>query len=162
MNTVLENPDKQIPKRLKIINGKHAQIESQSLEPAAIGLSQTNLRKAKVNSRLKVTTRNTKLSDFACLKNIRHADGTILSQKYVSEAERETAKNKRELDVQCYSTQTGTCATDNHTSLDNNPSSLDLSSTASQFAGFKHVLKPIAQNTQQHLPVSFTADNKDE
>ena len=71
-----------------------------------MALSQTNLRKAKVNSRLKVTTRNTKLSDFACLKNIRHADGTILSQKYVSEAERETAKNKRELDVQCHSTQT--------------------------------------------------------
>ena len=50
MNTVLENPDKQISKRWKIINGKQAQIESQSLEPAAISLSQTNLRKEKVNS----------------------------------------------------------------------------------------------------------------
>lgn len=50
----------------------------------------------------------------------------------------------------------------NHTSLDDNPSSLDLSSAVSQFASFKHVLKLIAQNTQQHLPISFTIDNKDE
>jgi hypothetical protein len=35
MSTMLENPHKQIPKRWKTSKGKQAQIESQSLEPAA-------------------------------------------------------------------------------------------------------------------------------
>ncbi|GLJ29782.1 hypothetical protein SUGI_0588120 [Cryptomeria japonica] len=165
MSTILENPDKQIPKRRKISKGKQAQIESQSLEVAAVALSETNFRKEKVNSQLKVTVRNNKLSDSACLKNRRHTYGSVLSQKHANKVEIEATKTNRKLKVQSHSIQTETCAMDNHTSPDDNPSAQELSSVANQFAGFKHVLKPIAHDTPQYLPVPpvpFIADKNDE
>jgi hypothetical protein len=164
LNSTLESRETEIHIGNKIIRCNLVQVSSQTSKPTTMtdALGERD-------SMLQRTLRSGKLTESSNTVNNKPVYIPVRKRrKYVKKPKEAIVQRKTEAQSHCM--QTHTRAAENCTAQGNvlNPSSQPVPSRelepVKHFAGSQHVLKPIAQNTQQLLPVSpvaFQGDQQD-